>query len=99
MPIKEDLLYQLVGDKIRKAREGCSPHRSQSKLAKDLGRSRTSIVNIEAGRQHASLHVLWQIADKLDIDLSTLLPTRGEYRAGKEPLKLEAAVVAQIEAH
>src|SRR5262245_47688238 len=98
MPIKEDLLYQLVGDKIRKEREGQTPRKSQSKLAKELGLSRTSIVNIEAGRQHASLHVLWQIADKLNVELSQLLPTPAEYAAGKEPLKLDAAFLAQIEA-
>ena len=54
------LLYRLLGERIQRAR--FENRKSQRVLAEELGMSRTSMVNIEKGRQHTSLHVLWQIA-------------------------------------
>ena len=73
-----DELYQELGRKIRQARERHSQRLSQDVLAKRLGISRASVVNIEAGRQRAPLHVVWQIAELLGTDLTVLIPSREE---------------------
>ena len=79
--IDEDALYRLVGEKIRAARLRVGVSMSQAKLASRLGLSRTSIVNIEAGRQRAPLHVIWQIAEALDTEPALLMPRLTEYSA------------------
>lgn len=47
---------------------------SQEALAEAAGLSRTSVVNIEAGRQGASLATLYRLADALGCDPARLLP-------------------------
>src|SRR5258708_1609414 len=71
-------LYRIVGRKIREGRERYAQKLSQAALAERLGVSRASIVNIEAGRQHAPLHLLWQIAEVLGVELTMLIPRRDE---------------------
>lgn len=73
-----DALYEEVGSRIRAARERHSSKVSQASLAKKLGVSRASIVNIEAGRQRAPLTLLWRIAVALDTELAMLIPRRSE---------------------
>jgi len=55
------------------------------------------MVNIEAGRQHAPLHLLWQIAELLGSDLTFLIPSRDELLARSNTVKLEKAMMKQIE--
>lgn len=92
-----ELLYQAVGEKIRYIRERSSPKLSQAQLATRLGVSRASVVNIEAGRQRAPLHVLWQIAEILGIELSFLIPQRDELLETQGPIKLDEQTISQIE--
>jgi transcriptional regulator with XRE-family HTH domain len=47
---------------------------SQSTLAERVSLTRTSITNIEQGRQKIQIHTLWDIAKALDVHASTLLP-------------------------
>ena len=47
---------------------------SQEAFAKAVGLSRTSITNIERGRQPISLHTLYFMADILGIEPADLLP-------------------------
>lgn len=47
---------------------------NQDDLAKTVGLNRTSIVNIEKGRQKVLIHTLINIASALDADLKDLLP-------------------------
>jgi transcriptional regulator with XRE-family HTH domain len=49
---------------------------SQRDLADALEISRSSIANIERGRQSVSLHMVYRIADVLGRDLAELLPLR-----------------------
>ncbi|MBZ5687066.1 MAG: helix-turn-helix domain-containing protein [Acidobacteriia bacterium] len=49
---------------------------SQEMLADELGLSRTSITNIEKGRQPVQLHTLYLIARLLSIDIKELLPSQ-----------------------
>lgn len=47
---------------------------SQAALAKAVGLSRTSITNIERGRQPVNIHTLYAMADILGLDVGDLLP-------------------------
>lgn len=49
---------------------------SQDALGRRAGLSRTSITNIEVGRQHVSLDVLYRLADGLGQEPEELLPTK-----------------------
>jgi transcriptional regulator with XRE-family HTH domain len=83
-PEYEEALYRAVGERIRRAREARSEKMSQAALAAQLGKSRASVVNIEAGRQHAPLSLLWNIAVKLDVELSSLIPSAAELQPARE---------------
>jgi len=63
--------YSAVGENIKLARENAGF--KQEAFGTMLGLSRASVVNIEKGRQHPSLHILWEIATKLNIQLTDLL--------------------------
>lgn len=67
-----NLLYSTLGEKIKKARKESGM--TQAKLAEESTLSRTSITNIEKGRQHLPLHTLYEIAAALGKDVSELLP-------------------------
>lgn len=65
--------------RLRRLRTGA--HLSQETLASRSSLSRTSITNIEKGRQHVSLDVLYRLADAMGIEPSALLPARAELAA------------------
>src|SRR5579862_4028985 len=90
-------LYPAVGRKIRAARDRATPKLSQDKLATRLGVSRASIVNIEAGRQHAPLNLLWKISELLGVELTTLIPTSAELLAIDTVVELNEDMRKQIE--
>ncbi len=81
----DDALFRLLGERIRAARERRPEKLSQVALATKLGVSRASIVNIESGRQHASLPLLWRITQALEIELADLIPRSGELLAAENP--------------
>ena len=64
--------YINVGINIRRAREHYGL--TQEELANAVSLTRTSITNIEAGRQKILLHVLDKIATALKVDPCSLLP-------------------------
>lgn len=73
---KQRALYESVGLKIRERRKRLDL--SQEDLAGSVGMSRTSITNVETGRQHPPLHQLLEIAEALKIDLRELVPSAEE---------------------
>jgi transcriptional regulator with XRE-family HTH domain len=87
-------LYRELGRKLRQARE--AQGLSQEKLARQLGVSRASVVNIEAGRQRAPLHLLWQFSDALGTDLTLLIPRREELLLSSEEISLDQDMIKQI---
>src|SRR5580692_8301056 len=93
-----DDLYRELGRKIRQTRERQGQKLSQESVPQRLGISRASMVNIEAGRQHTPLHLLWQIAELLRSDLTSLIPSRDELLATSNTVELEKAMMKQIEA-
>lgn len=90
-----EALYQSVGDRISAARKAAGL--SQGKLAAKVGVTRASIVNIERGRQRPPLHLLWQIAAALELEVIRLIPLTRELAEHRAPVHLDADVVAYIE--
>ena len=67
-------LYKILGAKIKVRREELQL--SQSELSDKIsGLGRTSISNIEKGRQQPPLHTVYQICQALDFDIQNILPT------------------------
>lgn len=51
---------------------------TQERLAELVSLTRTSITNVEKGRQKLLLHTLAEIAGALEVDLASLLPESGK---------------------
>ncbi len=64
--------YRRLGKNLRDARERAGL--SQDRVAQLVGLKRTSLTNIEAGRQHPPLHVLCDIVTHLNVGVSDVLP-------------------------
>jgi len=90
-----DEVYRVLGRKVRQMRE--VQRMSHDSLAQHLGISRASMVNIEAGRQRAPLHLLWQIAEVLHCKLIELIPTPDEVAVRPNQGLLDREVIDQIE--
>ena len=67
-----DKIYEEIGARVRSARLKADVN--QDTLAAYLGLTRTSVTNIENGRQRPSIHLLILIAKCLEIDMLALLP-------------------------
>lgn len=65
-------IYTEFGQRLRNARKAVQL--TQDALAERVGLSRTSITNIEQGRQHISLHKAYLLASAVGIRTSQLLP-------------------------
>lgn len=74
--MKVERIYELIAGRIRDMRE--RREISQQDLARRIGQSRTSVVNIEAGRQRITIHGIYDIAAALECQPSELLPTPKE---------------------
>jgi transcriptional regulator with XRE-family HTH domain len=64
--------YREFGDRLRHARQ--AKRMSQAAVASEVGLSRTSVANIERGRQRMSLHLLMDFVRVLDVEPWDLLP-------------------------
>ena len=84
MPDVEDAgiedFYALVGSKVRSAR--LAADLSQEFLAHKVGLTRSSVANLEAGRQRIALHLFAAIANALNKDACELLPERSQSHRG-----------------
>lgn len=67
--------YAEVGRRIRQARE--KRGLSQEALASAVSLTRTSVTNIEKGRQKFLVHTLVDLARSLRVEPTTLLPESG----------------------
>jgi transcriptional regulator with XRE-family HTH domain len=88
MIINDTILYQLIGERIKARRIALG--KTQSDLASALGMLRTSITNIESGRQKSPLHVLYNLCAFLDIEPQELLPSMVQ-------VTTQAAVVVHVQ--
>jgi len=67
-----DRFYAKVGARVREARQGA--RMTQAELASRLQVTRSSVANLEAGRQRIPLHLFALISDALDTEPGKLLP-------------------------
>jgi DNA-binding XRE family transcriptional regulator len=96
-----DSLYRAFGEMVRLNRER-QPGLTQEKFGKLVGLSRTSIVNIEKGRQHIALHQLFVFAGALKVRPDALLPSpvdgvASSWIAGKLPPGTDKSLTAWAE--
>jgi len=66
--------YKEFGRLLRAARERTESKLTQHELAQIVGLSRTSITNIENGKQHISLQMLFVFANAVGLAPQQLLP-------------------------
>jgi DNA-binding XRE family transcriptional regulator len=91
MDVDETLLYRGIGNKLRQRRTKSGV--TQGQLAKEVGVLRTSITNIEAGRQKVPLHLLYKICAALEMEVVETLPTNAEVtQASTVPVELDGDV-------
>lgn len=74
--LNERDLYRAVGGRIRQCRQEIGL--TQEALANAVGLTRTSITNLEKGRQSLLVHKLVEIAVALQVQPKALLPNGGE---------------------
>ncbi len=67
-----DAVYRPFGDLVRKHRKRL--HLTQDSLGEKVGLTRTSITNIEGGRQKVLLHQVIALAEALEVSAEALLP-------------------------
>jgi DNA-binding XRE family transcriptional regulator len=71
--IVDGKLYKIIGERIAAKRKELGM--TQDDLAHSVGLLRTSITNIEAGRQKAPLHLLFRLCTNLGIELVSIMPS------------------------
>ena len=84
-------LYKELGHLLYKQRRKAGL--SQEALAKRVNMSRTSITNIERGRQTISLHLLYAFADALGVEPDILLPDRKTLLGEAEPVTVDLSTL------
>lgn len=87
--IDDERLYQAIGKRLKQLRE--ANDLTQADLAKTLGFERTSITNIERGKQRPGVHVLYRICAYLQVPIDKLLPPVGSDEIAPPKLPPEAA--------
>ena len=102
--MEQDGFYERFGQRLAEMRRGVKPRLTQAVLAKRVGVSRSTIANIEKGRQRCPLHLLPELAHSLGCDPAALLPEeswRVESEVARE-LQSEGfsdAFIAQVARH
>ena len=81
-------LYETLGTTLRDRRNALGL--TQSQVAHSVGVRRTSVANVEAGKQRPPLHVLYSWMEALDVEPADVLPHPAELRAARpEPVSVE----------
>lgn len=75
-------LYKQIGTSIAALRR--RRDRSQESLAAEVRLTRTSVTNIECGRQHVQIHTLYAIAEAFGVPPSDLLPAPSSLKEVKK---------------
>lgn len=75
---EKEVFYKIVGERIKEARKAASIN--QDELARMIGMSRVSVVNIEKGRQSPPIHLLLEISNALRIEPGLLFPKFSEIK-------------------
>jgi transcriptional regulator with XRE-family HTH domain len=72
--VSSDNVYTVVGKRVRAGR--AQVRLTQDQLAQRVGLTRSSITNLELGRQKIQVHTLCAIADALRLPVTSLLPDK-----------------------
>lgn len=89
-----DVLYKFIGERVSEFRK--ANKMNQDDLAKKAAISRTTISNIESGRQQVSIHTLMNIAEALNLEMHSLIPLYAEViSAMKEPIDKVSEILDQ----
>lgn len=91
-------LYSLIGDRIQRLRRMQSPALSQERLAKVLGLTRTSVTNIERGKQKLSLDAVYKLCEAFGIDIADLMPSISEITRNAEQSVVVAGQAYEVPA-
>ena len=75
-PSRTPHLYRRLGTIIKERRRQLGF--TQKHLSDQLGISRASLANVETGRQRVLVHQLYHFAEKLDVNVTALLPNPDE---------------------
>lgn len=78
-----EAIYRVFGRRLRELRE--KKGLPQQELAELSGLTRSSIANIEKGKQRVLLHQLVQFAEALGTDVATLVPIIGQPSKALKP--------------
>ncbi|MDY8136918.1 helix-turn-helix transcriptional regulator [Aquimarina sp. 2201CG5-10] len=73
MSNKSDILYETIGNNIKRIRK--SKKLGQQELAKKISLSRSSLSNIEIGNHQPSIYTIYEIALALKCQIEDLLPS------------------------
>lgn len=84
---ERSLFYQRFGLQIREYREKAKI--KQAEFAKLLDLSRASIVNIEKGRQHPPLHLVFRMSQILNVELHELFNIIDRRKEGSDKISSE----------
>jgi transcriptional regulator with XRE-family HTH domain len=88
-------IYQEIGNRISRARK--KTKLSQHELAGRIGLQRTSVTNIEKGRQKIMVHTLVEIARHLNVSPEKLLPRDPSTSIGNDVASyLDSAVLGTL---
>lgn len=71
-----DAYYGLLGRNVRRLRLDAGL--TQRQIADVAGLARSSVANLECGRQRSPVHTIWLIAKALGADLGTVAPDAGD---------------------
>lgn len=94
--IDNDRLYTVIGRRIREIRTTNPKDKlTQADLAAQLNLERTSITNIEAGKQKPAIHVIYRLCAHFGLRIEELLPPIDEVRAPQS----EQALAVGNESH
>ncbi len=80
MELDERLLYETIGQGIRRRRLELGI--TQGQLAQTAGVLRSSIANVETGKQRSPLHLIYRLCAALNLDARQVLPDTSEVIRG-----------------
>jgi transcriptional regulator with XRE-family HTH domain len=92
--MKREDVYVGIGAMIRTRRRGLDL--SQGELAQTLGLSRSTLANIESGRQRILVHQMLALAAALETTVAELLPLPQATKAISLPKNLNDVQAAQV---
>lgn len=72
MNFDEQHIYRTIGQRLRDRRQVL--RLKQVEVAEQLGLLRSSLANIESGRQRVTIHTLYRFCAALSIDIQDVLP-------------------------